>query len=354
MKIDAQPHSSTENKKKQKEQPKALPKEKRKKNKKQKTEKESPIQEKKMQIKPQDLMNSTSVPRGDVSTRLAVLNIDWESIGANEIYRVIKVFLSAENIKKVTIYKTKLGKRELEKEEKEGPAVLKLDEDLGTTDSDIREYLKKKMKYFYAVIEVDTEEKAKELYAAIDGLEIEDTHNYIDARFIPADAPINDEVVEETTEMSKNIRKIPINPLYSTKPQLKWDEDPVRDRYLRDLFDKDFDMDVANDLIDASDDEEKQAYYKKIMMPETEETEPENKPAKKNTKEKKEAKTADKAVDDEDIRMEVSNDSQEEESSEVVILGEDDRFAKGNNNPDFTVDVTHPAYVAKQKNKNKK
>ncbi|KAH9385280.1 uncharacterized protein NEMAJ01_0176 [Nematocida major] len=308
---------------------------------------DSPVEESVIQMKPEDLMADADTPRGEATRRMAILNVDWDSIGANEIYRVISVFARKESIQRVVLYKTKYGVQELEKEEQEGPAVMNLDVNEETQEMELREYLKNKMKYFYAVVELDTAEAGRELYAAVDGLEIEETHNYIDARFIPDDAVISDVVVEETSQLHNTARKIPINPLYSTKPQLKWDEDPIRDRYLRDLFVKEVDLEVANSLIDMSDDEEKQAYYKKAMlesMPEEEAPEEEESALQHSTHKEKAAGS----VENEDIRMGDSSADEADESSEAAVLGDDSRFAH-ENNPDFAVDKTHPAYLAKKR-----
>ncbi|EHY64718.1 uncharacterized protein NESG_01873 [Nematocida ausubeli] len=307
------------------------------------------IQETAIPIKPEDLLPQRDVPLGDTSSRVAILNVDWESIGVHEIYRVINAFVPKGQIKKVSLYKTKLGSREMAVEGHDELAIMNLKINDETQEMEIREYIKKKMKYFYAVVEVENEEIGKELYTSIDGQEIENTHNYIDARFIPSGFVIDDELVEEITQSTEKIARIPMNPLYSTKPQLRWDEDPVRDRYLKDLFVNEIDLDVADNLIDASDDEEKQKYYKKAMQMEIPQQKSEDEDQLESIKEPVEkSKTHNKSVDDEDIAMESSGDEEMEESSEAVLVGDDKRFAK-ENNPDFNIDKTHPAYISKQK-----
>ncbi|KAI5128987.1 hypothetical protein NEPAR04_1434 [Nematocida parisii] len=309
------------------------------------------IEETAVQITPEDLLPQQDAPLGDASSRVAIMNVDWDSIGVHEVYKVVNAFVPKGQIKKIALYKTKLGCREMAVEGHDEQAIMNLDMNEETKEMEIREYLKKKMKYFYAVVEVENSDVGKELYMAIDGQEIENTYNFIDARFIPDDYVIDDKLVEEITSSTEKIARIPINPLYSTKPQLRWDEDPVRDRYLKDLFVNDIDLDVADNLIDASDDEEKQSYYKKTMqiqLPSKEE-----KSTEEQIEEPKKTKKSVVSVENDDILIESSTEEEAEESSEAVLLGEDTRFAK-ENNADFNIDVTHPAYIAKQKKRKDK
>lgn len=350
MKIDPETSLNTAQQKKKEDASSKPEKKKKNRNKKQKkAQKEEETRENiPVNMISENTTDNAEIPMGGISHRLAVVDLDWENIGASEIYRLVNVFVPKENIKKVVVYKTKLGKVELDREEKEGPPVILAHKKSENNDAMVREYIKRKMKYFYGVVELETEEAARELYTQIDGLEIEETHNYIDVRFIPNELEIDDEMVEEITEPSKYIKKIPINSLYSTNPKIHWDEDPARERYLKDLFDKDFDLKIADNLIDASDDEEKQAYYKSMLLPENTTGTPSEKKPKGTHKEHAPAETS---VDNEDIKIE--ENYSEEESSETILLGEDERFAKKMHNPDFTVDVTHPAYIAKQKKMNK-
>jgi len=208
--------------------------------------------------------NTAQIPKGAPSRRLAIVNLDWDSIDASSIYQIISGFSKPEEILGVKLYKTPFGKSQLEKEAKEGPLVSSRAEN---RDQEIRKYIKNRMKYFYAVVEFASAEIAEVVYEAIDGLEIGETHNFIDARFLPEGAQIKDEIEDEATKPSKISKRIPKNPLYHTKAELRWDEDAVREEYLKDLFTKEnVDLEIADELVDASDDEEKKSQYRKALL----------------------------------------------------------------------------------------
>lgn len=333
-------------------------------------------------LKREDLFQD-NIPVGEASTRLSIHNIDWDSVHLSDLYRIVSVFTEKKNILNLCLYKTALGKKMLEIEEKEGPLISIKECEDGVnsnipTDKDIREYLRMKMKYYYAVISFATKEAAATVYEAINGLEIGETFNFIDSRFIPDEYEIKDSIEDEIKECEKMSRVIPKNPLYNTKAQLKWDEDPVRERSLRDLFICDeINLDLADELIDASDDSEKQAYYKKVFEEEkikllnsTENTNNKNSTENNLIDSNSISKTKTKIIANTNKRIKLTNTSNknkkeieeeivgedsssvsEEEEDKIVLPVNDNRFTKEKSNPDFCIDKTHPVYIAKKKRK---
>lgn len=328
-----------------------------------------------------------NIDKGEASKRIAVLNLDWESIDSSDILRISAPFVDEGAIVSVKIYSTPFGRRMQQEEESYGPILSAAQTDIqreklpdsveshhtditqcdtnkdpesSIPEEEIRKYIKNRMKCYYAVIELKSKEEAVSLYEAIDGLEIDETLNFIDARFIPDDYIIKDIPKEEVEKPSKLKKKIPKNPLYHTKAELKWEKDAVRGKALRDLFtEKEVDLDLAEELVDVSDDSEKQEKYREVFKDIIEpvkmevqkevKTEKENISSGKGSKqrgERENRKTTRKTVEDEIVREETED---EDNSSDAAIIEEDPRFAKQKNNPEFAVDTSHPAYKLRKK-----
>lgn len=321
------------------------------------------------------------VQKGDASNRIAVLSLDWDSIDSSDILRISAPFVDEGAIVSVRIYTTPFGRRMQQEEESHGPIMpaaraqdpAQIDKlpdsaeshhtgnshcetgggaESSIPEEEIRKYIKNTMKCYYAVIELKSKEAAVSLYEAIDGLEIDETLNFIDARFVPDGCIIKDTPKEEVDKPSKLRKKIPKNPLYHTKAELKWEKDTVRGKALRDLFtEKEVDLDLAEELVDVSDDSEKQEKYREAFKdilhatPQMKrEAQTENASsgfANRQRGERENRKVPRKSVEEE-IVGEESED--EDKSSEVSLVEEDPRFAKQKNNPEFAVDTSHPAY----------
>jgi hypothetical protein len=62
------------------------------------------------------------VPMGEVSSRLAVVNLDWDNIRAVDLMAVFSSFKPPQGrILKVTVYPSEFGRERMEREEMEGP-----------------------------------------------------------------------------------------------------------------------------------------------------------------------------------------------------------------------------------------
>jgi len=170
------------------------------------------------------VMQKEEVPLGDVSTRIAVVNLDWDNIRAEDLMAVFSSFLpSGGRVLEVAVYPSEFGKERMEREEMEGPPkeifatqeqnVDDDDDDDVDSDSDmedeeddeedikssiikpddgsefdsqaLRQYQLERLRYYYAVLTFSSKETAKSIYDAIDGTEYLSTANFFDLRFIP-------------------------------------------------------------------------------------------------------------------------------------------------------------------------
>ncbi|KAK4533104.1 hypothetical protein CCYA_CCYA15G3961 [Cyanidiococcus yangmingshanensis] len=145
-----------------------------------------------------------TIPQGQPTGRLALVNFDWNHIRAVDILALMRSLAPAGGVVlRVRIYPTELYLNRAETEYKYGPKLDDGSEDVGS-DEDlmpktkheldlrqarenelIRRYERQRMRYFFALIECDTVETASALYDMADGIEYERSSNVIDLRFIP-------------------------------------------------------------------------------------------------------------------------------------------------------------------------
>ena len=201
------------------------------------------------------------VPMGEASSRLAVVNLDWDNIRAEDLMAVFSSFLPAgDRLLKVVIYPSEFGKERLEREEMEGPpegifasrqeggeeslsdsnsqddedekSIVKPDEGEEFDSAKLRQYQLERLRYFYAVLTFSSTSAAKAIYDAVDGTEYLSTANFFDLRFIP------DETDFSTEKLREECEKIPdgykpnefvTDALQHSKVKLTWDaEDASR------------------------------------------------------------------------------------------------------------------------------
>lgn len=122
------------------------------------------------------------------SRRIAVCNMDWDKIKAEDLFMALESFKPASGkLQSVVIYLSDFGAERLEEEDKSGP---KLDVEAGEYDNDkvspevIRSYQLDRFKYYYAVVTCDVEQTATAIYEACDGMEYESSGTRFDLRFI--------------------------------------------------------------------------------------------------------------------------------------------------------------------------
>ena len=206
-------------------------------------------------------MEQEEVPMGEVSKRIAAVNLDWDNIRAADIMAVAASFVPAGGrIENVTIYPSEFGRERMEREELEGPpreifaSTKRKEESEDDSDSDededekirkrllkeqagegeefddgkLRQYQLERLRYYYAVIECDSNNTAKTIYDSLDNREYLTTSNFFDLRFIP------DEVTFDDDNPREHCTKLPdgykpndfrTEALTHSKVRLTWDDD---------------------------------------------------------------------------------------------------------------------------------
>ena len=203
------------------------------------------------------------VPMGDVTARLAAVNLDWDSIRAADIMAVASSFVPADGrILNVTIYPSEFGQQRMEQEAIHGPpkeifsaaakdrakninSVNELDgsdeegEDqtnddaLNEPDAEdfdskaLRTYQLDRLRYYYALIVCSSPRVAKAIYDNMDGREYLSSANFFDLRFVPDevefDADPHDEC--ETIPNGYKPNEFVTDALSHSKVKLTWDAD---------------------------------------------------------------------------------------------------------------------------------
>jgi len=216
------------------------------------------------------------IPRGDATSRLAAVNLDWDNIHAVDILAVLQSFIpptSTEVVRKVSIYPSNFGKERMQKEATEGPAIFEKERqkssnitvetgEEGEIDATVlRKYQLERLRYYYAIIECSSVNIAQHLYKNVDGSEIGGTANIFDLRFVPNDTTFDEKPNEEATSVpdSHQPPDFVTEALQHSKPKLTWEgEDPERKRLIADAFKADTDSGAWEALIGSSDEEEEQ------------------------------------------------------------------------------------------------
>ncbi|EME40559.1 hypothetical protein DOTSEDRAFT_74196 [Dothistroma septosporum NZE10] len=202
------------------------------------------------------------IPMGDVSRRIACVNLDWDNIRAADLMAVALSFAPTGGmVRNVTIYPSEFGRERLEREEIEGPPreifasssskkTKATEEDESSDDDDdkikerllkqqasegdefdtakLRQYQLERLRYFYAVIECDGHGTAKTIYDAMDGREYLSTSNFFDLRFVPDDTSFDDDKPhDECDQIPRGYKPndFRTEALTHSKVRLTWDDD---------------------------------------------------------------------------------------------------------------------------------
>lgn len=181
---------------------------------------------------------------GDVTNRLAIVNLDWDHIRSSDLLALMSSFVpKGGRIQKVSIYPSEFGKERMQREELEGPPkeIFKKgkqsdessvdseddsedededeedDEDIKKDliqegddqdfDSDaLRTYQLDRLRYYYAVIVCSDEATAETIYQAVDGTEYQTSSNFMDLRFIPDEVTFDDQPRDECDTVPSDYR----------------------------------------------------------------------------------------------------------------------------------------------------
>ncbi|OJJ96484.1 hypothetical protein ASPACDRAFT_125098 [Aspergillus aculeatus ATCC 16872] len=223
------------------------------------------------------------VPTGEVTDRIAVVNLDWDNIRAEDLMAVFSSFVPAGGrVLKVSVYPRGDGdddgedfegfdddeEEELdsdEEEEKIKKSMLKEDKGEEFNSTKLRKYQLERLRYFYAILTFSSKEVAKHVYDLVDGAEYLSSANFFDLRFVPDETDFDD---DRPRDECKRIpdgyqpNEFVTDALQHSKVKLTWDmEDKSRKEAQARAFRgsrKDID---ENDLkaylaSDSSDDEE--------------------------------------------------------------------------------------------------
>ena len=234
----------------------------------------------------------------EATSRLAVCNLDWDRVGAQDIFLALNSFCPKnESVSSIQIYISEFGKTRLKDEERLGPEELRGDgKDPDSEDEDriisgdlvvdqeeierqamerVRLYQVRRLKYYYAVASFSSVEAANSVYNECDGMEFELSATRFDLRFVPDDMQFDEEDLKDECstlpDPDKYKPKIFFNKaLMQGKAELTWDEDDPERRAAmkRALENPDADDDdLKAYLASSSDDEACPPVFESIVAP---------------------------------------------------------------------------------------
>ena len=211
------------------------------------------------------------IPKGEVSSRLAVVNLDWDNIRAADLMAVFSSFIPGSGrILNVSIYPSEFGKERMHREEMEGPpkeifgqsesqgpqggqsssseeedqegedegddaederikkSILKEDQGLEFNSAKLRRYQLERLRYYYAVLTCSSVSAAEAIYNAVDGTEYLTTANFFDLRYVPEETSfLDDKPRDECESIPDGYRPndFVTDALQHSKVRLTWDAD---------------------------------------------------------------------------------------------------------------------------------
>ncbi|GFF86379.1 pre-rRNA-processing protein esf1 [Aspergillus udagawae] len=206
------------------------------------------------------------VPTGEVTNRIAVVNLDWDNIRAEDLMAVFSSFVpTGGRVLKVSVYPSEFGKERMEREETEGPpreifatsrrqeedneeneedfdseeeeekikqSMLKEDQGEEFNSTQLRKYQLERLRYFYAVLTFSSKDVAKHVYDSVDGAEYLSSANFFDLRFVPDDTDFSDDKPRDECERIPDgyqPNEFVTDALQHSKVKLTWDaEDKSR------------------------------------------------------------------------------------------------------------------------------
>lgn len=213
------------------------------------------------------------MPKGEVSSRLAVVNLDWDNIRAADLMAVFSRFVpDGGRISNVSIYPSEFGKERMDREDMEGPpkdifgqsgsrgpqdeqsssseggdreeeddgdeaederikkSILKEDQGLEFNSAKLRRYQLERLRYYYAVLTCSSVSVAERIYNAVDGTEYLTSANLFDLRYIPDETDfLDDKPRDECEKIPDGYRpnEFVTDALQHSKVRLTWDADDV-------------------------------------------------------------------------------------------------------------------------------
>lgn len=185
-------------------------------------------------------LDKDAVETSEITSRLAICNMDWDRVKAQDIFVLLESFKPTSGvIKSVKIYPSEFGIQRMKLEEMKGPIELTKTPILNDTDHNaedpegasfhtekVRKYQLNRLKYYYAVVECDSANTANAIYEECDNMEYESSANRLDLRFIPDDMTFDHPPKAECTELPASYKPSLFftTALCQSKVDLTWDE----------------------------------------------------------------------------------------------------------------------------------
>ncbi|KAI8958705.1 hypothetical protein F5Y11DRAFT_335371 [Daldinia sp. FL1419] len=204
------------------------------------------------------------VETGEVTRRIAVVNLDWDHIKSADLLALFSSFVpKGGRIERVSIYPSEFGKERMQREELEGPPkeifkkasesqdeesepdsedgsdneeddekikndILQEGNDQDFDSDALRAYQLDRLRYYYAVMVCSDTATAEKIYMATDGTEYQSSSNFMDLRFIPDDVTFDDEPRDECDSISPDYKptEFTTDALQHSKVKLTWDIHP--------------------------------------------------------------------------------------------------------------------------------
>ncbi|KAI6205516.1 ESF1-like protein [Aphelenchoides besseyi] len=282
-----------------------------------------------------------------ISPRLAVCNLDWERMTAEDVFMALQSFKpKTGSMLSVDVYLSDFGREQLDYEQKKWPEIAEL-----PTES-IRAYQMDRCRMYYAVVTCDSDKTANAIYEACDGFEYMNSGIALDLRFIPDDMEfdkdrLRDSCAPNTVNSKRYTPKHFRSAIVKTAAKLEWDDgDFHRQRKIQKAFNEDADLDEFSNLIGSgSEDEEDESntnaaqelFSAAGIMPIVDEYKSQSKSTVKTKKPK--AKTSQLAKAKQQKRKKLS-----EATAKLTTDMDDNRFSALYTNSAFAIDKTNPHY----------
>lgn len=207
--------------------------------------------------------HEANVALGEVTNRLAAVNLDWDNIRSEDLMAVFSSFVpTGGRVQRVSVYPSEFGKERMEQEEIEGPpreifasnrekeddfeeeeaesdeeeqikqSMLKGDEGEEFNSTQLRRYQLERLRYFYAILTFSSKDAAKHVYDLVDGAEYLSSANFFDLRFVPDDTDFSEDKPRDECERIPDGYKpndFVTDALQHSRVKLTWDaEDSSR------------------------------------------------------------------------------------------------------------------------------
>lgn len=224
---------------------------------------EEEVEEKVVEIAPH-----AKVPMGEISSRIAIVNLDWDHIRAADLMAVFSSFLpSGGSLTDVSIYPSEFGKERMEREEFEGPpkeifmsatskrnnmehaeeaeiedfneddnednikrSIIKPDNGEDFDSAKLRDYQLERLRYFYAILTCSSASVAKSIYDAVDGTEYLSSSNFFDLRFVPDGTDFSSDKARDSCQRipaGYRPNEFVTTALQHSRVKLTWDADDL-------------------------------------------------------------------------------------------------------------------------------